>query len=65
MVVTESAVASTRLLGLALKLYPSNMQCMLNIDLTRFKQCLSQIRQNQASKRKTLLAGCDVSDMGY
>ena len=33
MVITEPAVASTRLLGLGLKLLPMNMPCMLNKDL--------------------------------
>ena len=56
MVITEPAVASTRLLGLGSKLYPSNMPCMLNKDLSRFMQSLSRIRQNRASGRKTLLA---------
>ena len=46
MVITESAVASTQLLGLSSKLYPSNMQRMLNKDLTRFMQSLSRMRQN-------------------
>ena len=30
--ITEPAVPSTQLLGLGLKLYPSNMHCMLNKD---------------------------------
>jgi len=38
MVITEPAVPSTQLLGLGSKLYPSNMLCMLNKDLTRFMQ---------------------------
>ena len=33
--ITEPAVPRTRLLGLGLKLYPSNMHCMLNKDLTQ------------------------------
>ena len=33
MVITEPAVASKRLLGLGSKLYPSNLQRMLNKDL--------------------------------
>ena len=46
------------LLGLGSKLYPRNMQRMLNKDLTRFMQSLSREHQNRASKRKALLAGC-------
>ena len=38
MIITEPAVPSTQLLGLGSKLYPSNMLCMLNKDLTRFMQ---------------------------
>ena len=38
MILTEPAVPSTQLLGLGSKLYPSNMLCMLNKDLTRFMQ---------------------------
>ena len=38
MVTTEPAVPSTQLLGLGSKLYPSNILCMLNKDLTRFMQ---------------------------
>ena len=52
MFITEPAVAS-----LGLKLYPSNMQRMLNKELTRFMQSLSRIRQKWASERKVLLAG--------
>ena len=59
MVITEPAVASTRLLGLGSKLYPSNMQRMLNRDLTQFMESFSRIRQNQASQRKVQLAGWD------
>ena len=55
MVITVSAVASTWLLGLGSKLYPSNMQRMLNKDLTRFMQILSRVHQKLASERKTLL----------
>ena len=65
MVITVSVVASTWLLGLGSKLYPSNMQRMLNKDLTRFMQILSRVHQKLASERKTLLAGCDMSDLGY
>ena len=36
MVTTEPGVPSVQLLGLGLKLYPSNVLRMLNIDLTRF-----------------------------
>ena len=32
--ITEPAVPSTSILGLGSKLYSSNMQCMLNKDLT-------------------------------
>ena len=41
MFITEPAISSTSILGLGSKLYPSNMQCMLNKDLTRFMQSLS------------------------
>ena len=60
MVITEPAVASTRLLGLGSKLYPSNMQRILKKDLTQFTESLSRVRQNQASQRKALLAGWDT-----
>ena len=46
MVITEPAVPSAQLLGLDSKLYPSNMQRMLNKDLTR-----------RTSERKTPLTG--------
>ena len=37
----------------------SSLVIMLNKNLTQFMQSLSQVRQNQVSKRKTLLAaGC-------
>ena len=36
MVITEPAVASARLSGLGLKLYPSNLPRMFNKDLTPF-----------------------------
>ena len=39
-------------LGLSLKLYPGNMQRMLNKDLTRFMQSLSRERQYRAGKRR-------------
>ena len=58
MVVTEPTVPSTRPLSLGLKLYPSNMQRMRNEDLTRFMHSLSWVRQNGASERKALIAGC-------
>ena len=44
------------LLGLGSKLYDSNMQRMLNKDLTQFKQSLTWVPQNEASKSKALLA---------
>ena len=53
-VITEPAVPSAQLLGLGSKLYPSNMQRMLNKDLTRFKQSHSRVHQNQACERKAL-----------
>ena len=49
MVKTEPAVASTRLLGLRLKLYPSNMAPMLNRDLIRAESFSSTLK---SSKRK-------------
>ena len=49
MVKTEPAVASTRLLGLRWKLYPSNMACMLNRDLIRAESFSSTLK---SSKRK-------------
>ena len=52
MVITKPSVASTRLLGLGLKLYPSKMLHMLNKDLTQFMQSLSWVLQNQATKHK-------------
>ena len=57
-VITEPAVASTQILGLGSKQYPSNMRRMRNKDLTRFIQSLSRECQNQANKRKALLARC-------
>ena len=59
MVITDPAVPSARLLGLGSKLYPSNMQRMLNKDLTRFKQShFQKVTQRlssagRASKRVT------------
>lgn len=60
MVMTDPIVPHGRLLGLASKLYDSNMQRMLNKDLTQFKQSLSRVRQNLESERKALLAGLSV-----
>ena len=37
MVITEHIEPSAKLLGLGSKLYPSNVQRMLNKNLTRFK----------------------------
>ena len=56
MVMTDPIVPHRWLLGLASKLYDSNMQRMLNKDLTQFKQSLTWVPQNEASKRKALLA---------
>ena len=58
LVITEPAVTSARLLGLGSKLYPSNMQRMLNKDFTGFMQSLFRVHQNRASERKAPLAGC-------
>ena len=44
--------ARSVILGLGSRLYPGNMQHILNIDLTRFMQSLSGERQNRARKRK-------------
>lgn len=60
MVITEPAVPGARLLRLGSRLCPSNMQRMLNKDLTQFKQSLSRVRQNLESERKALLAGLSV-----
>ena len=57
MVITEPAIPSEQLLGLGSKLYPSNMQRMLNKDLTLIKQSLSRVPQSRTSERKTLLTG--------
>ena len=59
-VITEPAVQSAWLLGLGSRLYPSNMQRVLNKDLTQFRQSLSRVRQNLESERKVLLAGLSV-----
>ena len=48
MFILKPAVTSARLLGLGLKLYPSNMQRLLNKDLTRFMQSLCRVRQGCA-----------------
>ena len=52
MVITEPPEPSARLLSLGSKLYPSNIQRMLNKDLIRFKQILSRVRQNRTSKKR-------------
>ena len=57
MIIIEPTVPSTRLLGLSLKLYRSNMKCTLNNNLPRFMKSLSQVRQNRVSERDALLAG--------
>ena len=44
---TKPPVASTRLLGLGSKLYPSQMPSMLNKDLTRFIVSLSRVRHSR------------------
>ena len=59
-VITEPAVQSAWLLGMGSRLYPSNMQRVLNKDLTQFRQSLSRVRQNLESERKALLAGLSV-----
>ena len=59
-IITEPAVQSAWLLGLGSRLYPSNMQRVLNKDLTQFRQSLSRVRQNLESERKALLAGLSV-----
>ena len=65
MVVIELAVASTWLLGLGSKLYPSNMLRMLRKDLTPFMQSISRVAQNQAREREApLAAGCIRSVSG-
>ena len=48
MFILKPAVTSARLLGLGLKLYPSNMQRLLNKDFTRFTQSLCRVRQGCA-----------------
>ena len=53
-----AAVPRAKLLGVGSKLYPSNIQRMLNYYLNRFKfkQSLSRVCQNRASERKDLQA---------
>ena len=53
MIITEPAVPSARVVGLGSKLYPSNMQRMLNKDLTQFMPSLSRERQNRAQNSET------------
>ena len=54
----KPAVPSALLLGPGLKLFPVNMQCMLNKDLTQFIQVISQVCQIQGNKRKFLKVKC-------
>ena len=56
MVITESVIPGARLLGLGLKLYPSNMPRTLNKDLTRVMQSPSRVQQTRVSKTKALLS---------
>ena len=67
MFTTEPTVLSARILSLGSKMYPSDIQRMLNKDFTRFMQRLSRIRQNRVRERKAvLLAGwqneCESED---
>ena len=55
LVITEPAIPNARLLGLRSKLCPSNMPRMLNKDLTRFMQSLSQERQGKGSAGRLYL----------
>ena len=57
MVITEPAVPSARVVGLGSKLYPSNMQRMLNKDLTQFMPSLSRERQDRAQNSETPNSG--------
>ena len=57
MFITEPAISSTSILGLGSKLYSSNMQCMLNKDLTWFMQSLSEEWQNWVTKKRLLWQG--------
>lgn len=50
----KPAAPSALLLRLGLKLFPVNMQCMLNKDLTQFIQFFSQVCQIQGNKRTFL-----------
>ena len=49
MVATELSVASTRILALGSKLYPSNMPRTLSKDLTGLMQSLSRVNQRVRS----------------
>ena len=67
MFTTEPTVPSARILSLGSKMYPSDIQRMLDKDFTRFMQSLSRIGQNRVSERKAvLLAGwqnvCEPED---
>ena len=53
--ITEPTVSSAWPLGLGSKLFPSNMQRMLNKALTRLMQSLSRVRQNGAAIGKERL----------
>ena len=53
----EASARLSGILDLDSKLYPGNMQRMLNKDLARLMHSFSRERQNRASKRKALLAG--------
>ena len=57
MVINKPAVASTRLLGLGSKLYPSSMRRMLNKDLTRFVQSLSRVCPKNVRDKTTSSQG--------
>ena len=52
-----------RLLDLGSKLYPGNMQHMLNKDLTWLVKSLSRVQQNWASQRKAPLAGWERDNL--
>ena len=58
--VTDPDGQRAQLLGLGSKWSPTNMLYMLQKDLMRFLQSLSQVCQNQASERKALLAEWDL-----
>ena len=53
---TRCIIRDTRLLDLGSKLFPSNIQRMLNENVTRFTQSLLKYSKDWASKRKFLLA---------